>query len=153
MLPSIWRDNSIFGENLFDDWFGFPTERDFRNIEKKLYGKNAAHVMKTDVAEHDDHYEIAIDLPGFKKEDVNIDLENGYLTVSAAKGVDKDENDKHGKLIRQERYSGAMERSFYVGETVTEEDIKAKMEHGLLTLCIPKKETPKLPDKKSIVIE
>ena len=153
MLPSIWRDNSIFGENLFDDWFGFPTERDFRNIEKKLYGKNAAHVMKTDVTEHDDHYEIAIDLPGFKKEDVTIDLENGYLTVSAAKGVDKDENDKKGKLIRQERYSGAMQRSFYVGETVTEEDIKAKMEHGLLTLCIPKKETPKLPEKKSITIE
>ena len=153
MLPSIWRDNSIFGENLFDDWFGFPTERDFRNIEKKLYGKNAAHVMKTDVTEHDDHYEIAIDLPGFKKEDVTIDLENGYLTVGAAKGVDKDENDKEGKLIRQERYSGAMQRSFYVGENVTEEDIKAKMEHGVLTLTIPKKETPKLPEKKSIVIE
>ena len=141
MLPSIWRDNSIFGENLFDDWFGFPTERDFRNIEKKLYGKNAAHVMKTDVTEHDDHYEIAID------------LENGYLTVGAAKGVDKDENDKEGKLIRQERYSGAMQRSFYVGENVTEEDIKAKMEHGVLTLTIPKKETPKLPEKKTIVIE
>ena len=153
MLPSIWRDNSIFGENLFDDWFGFPTERDFRNIERKLYGKNAAHVMKTDVTEHDDRYEIAIDLPGFKKEDVTINLENGYLTVSAAKGVDKDENDKHGKLIRQERYSGAMQRSFYVGETVTEEDIKAKMEHGLLTLCVPKKETPKLPEKKTITIE
>ena len=153
MLPSIWRDNSIFGENLFDDWFGFPTGRDFRNIERKLYGKNAAHVMKTDVTEHDDHYEIAIDLPGFKKEDVTIDLENGYLTVGAAKGVDKDENDKEGKLIRQERYSGAMQRSFYVGENVTEEDIKAKMEHGVLTLCIPKKETPKLPEKKTIVIE
>ena len=153
MLPSIWRDNSIFGENLFDDWFGFPTERDFRNIERKLYGKNAAHVMKTDVTEHDDHYEIAIDLPGFKKEDVTIDLENGYLTVGAAKGVDKDENDKEGKLIRQERYSGAMQRSFYVGENVTEEDIKAKMEHGVLMLTIPKKETPKLPEKKTIVIE
>ena len=153
MLASIWRDNSIFGENLFDEWFGFPTERDFRNIEKKLYGKNAAHVMKTDVTEHDDHYEIAIDLPGFKKEDVTIDLENGYLTVGAAKGVDKDENDKEGKLIRQERYSGAMQRSFYVGENVTEEDIKAKMEHGVLTLTIPKQETPKLPEKKTIVIE
>ena len=153
MLPSIWRDNSIFGENLFDDWFGFPTGSDFRNIERKLYGKNAAHVMKTDVTEHDDHYEIAIDLPGFKKEDVTIDLENGYLTVGAAKGVDKDENDKEGKLIRQERYSGAMQRSFYVGENVTEEDIKAKMEHGVLTLTIPKKETPKLPEKKTIVIE
>ena len=153
MLPSIWRDNSIFGENLFDEWFGFPTERDLRNIERKLYGKNAAHVMKTDVTEHDDHFEIAIDLPGFKKEDVTIDLENGYLTVGAAKGVDKDENDKEGKLIRQERYSGAMQRSFYVGENVTEEDIKAKMEHGVLTLTIPKKETPKLPEKKTIVIE
>ena len=153
MLPSIWRDNSIFGENLFDDWFGFPTGRDFRNIERKLYGRNAAHVMKTDVTEHDDHYEIAIDLPGFKKEDVTIDLENGYLTVGAAKGVDKDENNKEGKLIRQERYSGAMQRSFYVGENVTEEDIKAKMEHGVLTLTIPKKETPKLPEKKTIVIE
>ena len=153
MLPSIWRDNSILGENLFDDWFGFPTERDFRNIERKLYGKNAAHVMNTDVTEHDDHYEVAIDLPGFKKEDVTINLENGYLTVSAAKGVDKDENDKHGKLIRQERYSGAMERSFYVGENVTEEDIKAKMEHGVLTLTIPKKEMPKLPEKKTIAIE
>ena len=153
MLPSIWRDNSIFGENLFDDWFGFPTGRDFRNIERKLYGRNAAHVMKTDVTEHDDHFEIAIDLPGFKKEDVTIDLENGYLTVGAAKGVDKDENDKEGKLIRQERYSGAMQRSFYVGENVTEEDIKAKMEHGVLTLTIPKKETPKLPEKKTIVIE
>jgi len=109
--------------------------------------------MKTDVTEHDDRFEIAIDLPGFKKEDVNIDLENGYLTVSVAKGLDKDENDKQGKLIRQERYSGAMQRSFYVGEELTEEDIKAKMEHGLLTLCIPKKETPKPPEKKTIVIE
>lgn len=153
MLPSIWRDNGIFGENLFDDWFGFPTERDFRNIERKLYGKNAAHVMKTDVTEHDDHFEIAIDLPGFKKEDVNIDLEKGYLTVSASKGLDKDENDKHGRLIRQERYSGAMQRSFYVGENVTEEDVKAKMEHGLLTLCVPKKDAPKLPEKKTIAIE
>ena len=153
MLPSIWRDNSIFGENLFDDWFGFPTGRDFRNIEKKLYDKNAAHVMKTDVTEHDDRFEIAIDLPGFKKEDVTIDLENGYLTISAAKGLDKDENDKGGKLIRQERYSGAMQRSFYVGEALTEEDIKARMEHGLLMLTIPKKETPKLPEKKTITIE
>jgi HSP20 family molecular chaperone IbpA len=153
MLPSIWRDNSIFGENLFDDWFGFPTGRDFRNIERKLYGRNAAHVMKTDVTEHDDHFEIAVDLPGFRKEDVTIGLENGCLTISAAKGVDKDENDKEGKLIRQERYSGAMQRSFYVGENVTEEDIKAKMEHGVLTLTIPKKETPKLPEKKTIVIE
>ena len=153
MLPSIWKNNSLFGENLFDDWFGFPTERDFRDIEKKLYGKNAAHVMKTDVTEHDDRFEIAVDLPGFKKEEVTIDLENGTLTVSASKGLDRDENDREGKLIRQERYSGAMQRSFYVGENVTEEDIKAKMEHGVLTLTIPKKAAPKLPEKKTIAIE
>ena len=153
MVPSIWKNNRLFGEDLFDDWFGFPTERDFRNIEKKLYGRNAARVMKTDVKEHDDHYEIAIDLPGFKKEEVTLTLENGYLTVDVAKGLDKDENDKKGKLIRQERYCGAMQRSYYVGENLTEEDIKAKMEHGLLTLTIPKKETPKLPEKKSITIE
>ena len=153
MVPSIWKNNSLFGEDLFDDWFGFPTERDFRNIEKKLYGRNAAHVMKTDVKEHNDHYEIAIDLPGFKKEEVTLTLENGYLTVDASKGLDKAENDKEGKLIRQERYCGAMQRSYYVGEDLTEEDIKARMEHGLLTLTIPKKETPKLPQKKSITIE
>jgi HSP20 family molecular chaperone IbpA len=144
---------TIFGENLFDDWFGFPFERDLRNTEKKLYGKNAAHVMKTDITEQDDQYEIAIDLPGFKKEDVNLILENGYLTVSASKDFNKEENDKHGKLIRQERYAGSMQRSFFVGEYLTEEDIKAKMEHGLLTLTVPKKEAPKLPEKKTIMIE
>ena len=97
---------SIFGENLFDDLFRFP---DFnRDVEKKLYGKHAAQVMKTDVHEHDDHYEIVIDLPGFKKDQINLELQNGYLTVSAAKGLDKDEKAKKGKLIRQERYAGAM---------------------------------------------
>ena len=84
---------------------------------------------------------------------MNLTLENGYLTISAAKGLDRDENDRHGKVIRQERYSGAMQRSFWVGEDITEEDVKAKMEHGLLTLSIPKKETPKLPEKKTISIE
>ena len=153
MLPIIFRDNSIFGESLFDEWFGFPAERDFRNTERKLYGKNAARVMKTDVTEHDDCYEIAVDLPGFKKEDVTVDLDGGYLTVSAAKGLDKDENDRHGRLIRQERWAGAMQRSFYVGENVTVEDIGAKMEHGLLTLRVPKKEAPALPEKKTVTIQ
>ena len=115
---------SIFGENLFDDFFRFP---DFgRDVEKKLYGKHAAQVMKTDVHEHDDHYEIVIDLPGFKKDQINLELQNGYLTVSAAKGLDKDEKTEKGKLIRQERYAGAMQRSFYIGDTVTEADVKAK---------------------------
>ena len=125
MVPSIWKNNRLFGENLFDDWFGFPTERDFRNMEKKLYGRNAARVMKTDVKEHDDHYEIAIDLPGFKKEEVTLTLENGYLTVDAAKGLDKDENDKKGKLIRQERYCGADGARFADADDSEEGNAKA----------------------------
>ena len=159
---------SIFGENLFDDFFRFP---DFgRDVEKKLYGKHAAQVMKTDVHEHDDHYEIVIDLPGFKKDQINLELQNGYLTVSAAKGLDKDEKSKKGKLIRQERYAGAMQRSFYIGDrqeryagamqrsfyigdTVTEADVKAKFEDGVLNICVPKAEPKKLENHKYIAIE
>ncbi len=143
---------SIFGENLLDDWMDFP-RMDFGDIDRKLYGKNAAHVMKTDVHEHEDGYEVDIDLPGFKKDEINISLENGYLAVGAAKGVDKDEKDHKGKLIRQERYSGAMQRSFYVGEAITAEDIKAKFEDGVLKLTFPKKDTQKLPEQKTIAIE
>ena len=146
MLPSI------FGENLFDDFFGFPDFRDFRNIDRKLYGHNAAREMKTDVHEHEDHFEMHIDLPGFKKDEITLTLENGYLTVAAAKGLDVDK-EKKGRIIRQERYAGAMQRSFWVGEALTEEDIGAKYEHGVLTLTIPKKEAKKLPEKKVIMIE
>ena len=144
---------SIFGENLFDNWFDLPDFRDMDRVEKKLYGKNAARLMKTDVHEQEDQYEVDMDLPGFKKEEISLELNNGYLTVSAAKGLDKDENDKKGKLIRQERYAGSMQRSFYVGENLTEEDIKASFKHGVLSLTIPKKEAPKLPEKKQILIE
>lgn len=144
---------SIFGENLFDDWFDFPDFRDLDKAEKRLYGRHAERLMKTDVHEHDDHYEVDIDLPGFSKDEIKIELNNGYLLVSAAKGLDKDENSKKGKLIRQERYAGAMERSFYVGEGITEEDIKASFKHGVLNLNIPKKEKEKLPEKKQILIE
>ena len=144
---------SIFGENLFDEFFG-DWDREMRRMDRQLYGKNAAREMKTDVHEHEDHYEVDIDLPGFKKDEITLSLENGYLTVTAAKGLDKDETTKKGKLIRQERYAGSMSRSFYVGEDVTEEDIKAKLEHGILSLQIPKKETkPQLPEKKYIAIE
>ena len=108
---------------------------------------------KTDVHEHEDHYEVDIDLPGFAKDEITIELKDGYLTVSAAKGLDKDENDKKGKLIRQERYAGAMQRSFYVGEELTEEDVKASFKHGVLSLSIPKKEAKAVPEKKTIMIE
>ena len=143
---------SIFGENLFDDdWFDF--DRDFWGRKNPLYGKNAKNIMKTDIREHDTGYELDVDLPGFKKDEINIELENGYLTISAAKGLDKDEQDKKGKYIRKERYAGAMQRSFYVGDAVTEEDVKAKFEDGILKLSIPKKDTKEVETKKTIAIE
>ena len=141
---------SIFGENLFnDDWmdFGFP------EVDKALYGKHANNVMKTDVKETDTGYEVDIDLPGFKKDEINAQLDNGYLTISAAKGLDKDEKDKKGKYIRKERYAGAMSRSFYVGEGITQEDIKAKYEDGILRLSVPKKEKKAVENNKYIAIE
>ncbi|MBE5847315.1 MAG: Hsp20/alpha crystallin family protein [Lachnospiraceae bacterium] len=142
---------SIFGENLLDDWMDFP-RWDFGDIDRKLYGKRAAQVMKTDVHELDDGYEVDIDLPGFKKDEISLDLENGYLSVSAAKGLKEEEKDKKGKLVRQERYSGSMQRSFYVGEALTEEDIKASFEDGVLKLNIPKKDAKHIPEKKHIAI-
>ena len=144
---------SIFGENLFDDWFDFPSFPEFRNVDRKLYGRHAAHEMKTDVREHEDHYEVDVDLPGFKKDEIRLELENGTLTVHAAKDLEKEQKDKAGKIIRQERFSGAMQRSFYVGEALTEEDIGAKFENGVLSLNIPKKDVKKLPEKKVIQIE
>ena len=144
----------LFTENLFDNWFDdFGLEKEMNRLNRRLYGKRAGREMLTDVREHDDHYDLEIDLPGFKKEDITVELENGYLTVSAAKGLDKDEKSKKGRIIRQERYAGAMERSFYVGEAITEEDVKAKFEDGVLRLCIPKKESQKLPEHKTIMIE
>ena len=144
---------SIFRENLFDDWFDFPDFSDLDKTERKLYGRRADRLMKTDVHEHEDHYEVDIDLPGFTKDEITIELNEGYLTVSAAKGLDKDQNDKKGKLIRQERYAGAMQRSFYVGEELTVEDVKASFKHGVLSLSLPKKEAKAVPEKKTIMIE
>ena len=141
---------SIFGENLFnDDWmnFGFP------EVEKALYGKHASHEMKTDVRETDSGYEVDIDLRGFKKDEINIQLDNGYLSISAAKGLDKDEQDKEGKYIRKERYAGSMSRSFYVGNAITQDDIKAKYESGILRLSVPKKAAEEIESAKRIAIE
>ena len=145
---------SIFGESLFDDdWMDFPFEREFFGKKNLLYGKHAKNMMKTDVRETENGYEVDIDLPGFKKDEINAKLENGYLTVSASKGLDKDEKDKEGKYIRQERYAGAMSRSFYVGEELTQEDIKAKYENGILKLSLPKKEAKAVEQKRYIEIE
>ena len=145
---------SIFGENLFDDdWMDFAFDRDFWGRKNPLYGKNAKNIMKTDIREHDEGYELDVDLPGFKKDEISVELDDGYLTISAAKGLDKDEQDKKGKYIRRERYAGAMQRSFYVGDAVTQEDIKAKFEDGILKLSIPKKDAKAVETKKTIAIE
>ena len=143
---------SIFGENLFnDDWMDFS----FPDVDKVLYGKHAKNVMKTDVKETDNSYEVDIDLPGFKKDEVQVELRDGYLVVSAEKGLDEDEKDKKsGKYLRRERYAGSCQRSFYVGKDITEEDIKAQFQHGMLTLFVPKKEAkPVVEEKKHITIE
>ena len=140
---------SIFGENLFDDWMNFS----FPDIDKALYGKRANNVMKTDVKETESGYEVDIDLPGFKKDEVSASLENGYLTISAAKGLDKDEQDKKDKYIRKERYAGSMSRSFYVGEGVDQNDIHAKFEDGILRLSVPKENKKAIEQNKYIAIE
>ncbi len=145
---------SLFGEDLFEDWNScFPRMRDFEDVDKKLYGKHASQLMKTDVHENETGYEVDIDLPGFKKDEITLTLHQGNLMVRAAKGLDKEEKDTRGKLIRQERYAGSMQRSFYVGEAVEEEDIKARFEDGVLRLVIPKKEAKKVEEKKTIMIE
>lgn len=146
---------SIFGETLFDDFFGpdfdmFPA---LTGRSNPLYGKHAKNLMKTDVRETEGTYELDIDLPGFKKDEVNLTLEDGYLTISAAKGLDKDEKDKKGKYIRQERYAGTCSRSFYVGEGVEPTDVSAKFEDGILKVSLPKREQKQLPKSNLIAIE
>ena len=147
MLPSI------FGENLFDDFFADPFGLMSANrTDEALYGKHARNMMKTDVRELDGSYELDIDLPGFKKDEISVDLKNGYLTIGATKGVDKDEKDKNGKYIRRERYAGVCSRSFYVGNVVRPEDISAKYEDGILKLSVPKAVKKELPETTSVVI-
>ncbi len=143
---------TVFGENLMDMFDDFDRDffRGFSRPEHVLYGKNASRMMKTDVKETDEGYEVDVDLPGFKKEEIKLELNSGYLTISTEKSLEKE---KKGKIIRQERYSGTMQRSFYVGGSITEEDIKAKYENGVLSLLIPKKEAKKEPEKKTILIE
>ena len=147
MLPSI------FSENLFDDLFDDAFDRNFFSGRNPLYGKHARNLMKTDVRENESSYELDIDLPGFKKDEVSVDLKDGYLTISAAKGVDKDESDKKGKYIRQERYAGACSRTFYVGRDVRPEDIGARYEDGILRLSVPKAAQKQLPESSSVTIE
>ena len=143
---------SIFGESLFDNMFPFD-EMFFTEKKDPMFGMNLSRLMKTDVRETEKTYELDIDLPGFKKDEIQLELKDGYLTVSAEKGLDKDEEDKKGKYIRKERYAGALSRTFYLGEEIREEEIKAKFENGILSVSIPKEEEKKVEGPKHISIE
>ena len=145
---------SILGENLFDDFMNDFRLPAFPDVDKELYGKHAKNLMKTDVKETEKGYEVDMDLPGFKKDEIQMELNDGVLTISAAKGLDKDEEDKKGNYIRKERYAGSMSRSFYVGKDITEKDIHGKYENGILMLDIPKKAPEKkVEEKKFVTIE
>lgn len=143
---------SIFGENLFDDFMDFPFNSDFfQRANRRPQRENT--LMKTDVKETDSSYELDIDLPGFKKENVNAKLKDGYLTIQASSNTDNGEKDENGKYIRRERFIGNCSRSFYVGEAVTQEDIKARFENGILKLSIPKKDAKAVEQSRYIAIE
>lgn len=150
LMPSIFG-NDMFGYFFTDPWFD---EKEFKDMQKKLYGHRAKNVMSTDVKEVENGYELEMDLPGFKKDEIKASVENGYLTISAARGLDEDEKDKKsGKYIRRERYAGACERSFYVGEGISQDDIKASFQHGILKLFIPKEPEKSVEEKKYVAIE
>ena len=142
---------SIYGENMFDEFFD---NNGFFGSHSPLFGKNSKNLMKTDIRETDDAkaYRFAVELPGFKKDEISLDIKDGYLTIAAQKGLDKDEQDKKGRVLRQERYAGACSRTFYVGEDVEPEDVTGKFENGILQLSIPKEAKKQLPKNTSVTI-
>lgn len=139
---------SIFNENMLEDFF----DGSLFGGRNPLYGKHARNLMKTDVRENENSYEVDVDLPGFKKDEISLDVKDGYLTISAQKGLDKDEEDKKGRVLRQERYAGVCSRSFYVGN-VKSKDVKAKYESGVLSITFPKEAPKKIPSDSSVIIE
>lgn len=143
MLPSL------FGDGLFDDLLDFSIPRTY----KRVYNNSMNTAMRTDIKETEQGYELDIDLPGFKKENIQLELKEGYLTINAQRSSDADQKDQDGKYVRRERYYGSMSRSFYVGENVSEEEIHAKFEDGILKLAVPKNEPKKVEEKKYIAIE
>lgn len=143
-----------FTENWLDDFFDVPFEKLFNPEHNLLFSRNGKNLMKMDVKEENNNYEVEMDLPGFKKEDVKVELDNGYLTVSAVKESDKENTTTEGIYLRRERYTGACARSLYVGNEIKQDDIKAKFENGTLSLKIPKiDETKTIPQNKYIAIE
>ncbi len=151
---------TVFGEDLMDDYMNDWDELS-REIEREfpkknpLYGRHAKDIMRTDVKQKDGKYMIDVDLPGFKKDEINLSLDNGYINIQTSKSLDRDEKDKKGNVIRRERYSGNMARSFYVGDDMKQEDVHAKYEDGVLHIELPDKapEQKKLNEAKTIAIE
>ena len=141
MMPSIFGNN--FVDDVFDDMFPFTGNYTTANYD----------LMKTDVKDAGDHYELEMEMPGVEKENIKAELKDGYLTVTAQQNTNKDEKDKEGNYIRRERYAGSMSRSFYVGDAVSEEDIHAKYEDGILKLSVPKKAPKKIEKDGYIAIE
>ena len=141
---------SIFGESLLDDFFD---EFNGGTRNRVRYAAPSNGVMRTDIKESADDYEISIDLPGYQKEDVQAELKDGYLVISAKNERSTDDSD--GKtFVRRERFYGTCSRSFYVGEEIKQEDIHAKFENGILKLSVPKKDAkPKVEENKYITIE
>ena len=151
-MPSVFSDGDDVMNEMMNEW-GNDWNKSFFGKRNPLFGKRARNLMKTDVKETDNSYELDIDLPGFKKDEIKLDLKDGYLTISASKGLDKDEKDKKGHYIRQERYAGACSRSFYVGESVEAKDFAAKFEDGILKISMPKAAKKALPENNTILIE
>lgn len=154
LFPSVKGFNQLVEDDLFDDlWANFPFESDWFGRKNPLYSKSAQNMMKTDIRENEGSYEVLVDLPGYAKEDIHVKLEKGYMTISAVKEQNEEEKDKDGKFIRRERYSGSVSRSFYVGDALTNEEVKAKYENGILQLTVPKKEAKALEQNSYIAIE
>ena len=151
------KNNTVFDTFFGDPWFNDPwfDDRDIQKAQKKLYGHNEKKLMLTDIKESDKGYELEMDLPGFKKEEIKASIENGYLIISAEKGLEKDEKESEGKkYICRERYTGSCQRAFYVGDDIEKDDIKASFKHGILHLDIPKKQPkPQVEENKFISIE
>lgn len=139
---------SVFGKSLFDDFFN---DFAFPDVDKAFYGKHANNLMRTDVRETDSGYVVDIDLPGFQKDEIRMELMKGYLTVSAAKELDNNEKDDSGRYVRRERYAGSVSRSFYVGEDITEADIHPKYENGILSFNLPKEDQKAVEEKKRYI--
>ncbi len=145
MLPSM------FGERLFDNFFNDPFMTAFGRHDT-VPGKQAGNLMKTDVRELENTYELDIELPGFKKNEMSIELDNGYLIINAARVVNKTEEGEKGQYLRRERYNGACSRSFYVGEALEPENVSATFEDGILKLSFPKEVEKKTPEKRTVAI-